>query len=101
MTSTELETAHRLGTPLVVVVFNDSGYGLIRTRQQHAYGRTSGVDFGNPDLVQYAKSFGAQACRVESAQELGVTLQRYLDEERLGLIEVPVDYSENPKLTQQ
>ncbi|MFP4545753.1 MAG: acetolactate synthase large subunit [Methanomassiliicoccales archaeon] len=100
MTSTELETAHRLGTPLVVVVFNDSGYGLIRTRQQHAYGRTSGVDFGNPDLVQYAKSFGAQACRVESAQELGVTLQRYLDEERLGLIEVPVDYSENPKLTQ-
>jgi acetolactate synthase-1/2/3 large subunit len=99
MTSCELETAVRQGTPFVAVVFNDSGYGLIAARQRNTYGREYGVRFGNPDLVKYAESFGAIGYRASSAQELGELLTICLDEDVPCVIDVPVDYSENAKLT--
>jgi acetolactate synthase-1/2/3 large subunit len=99
MTSCELETAVRVGAPFVSVVFNDSGYGLIEARQKKTYGRTYGVEFGNPDFVKYAESFGAIGHRVSSAEELGELLPRCLEEEVPCVIDVPVDYGENVKLT--
>ncbi|HUV25409.1 MAG TPA: acetolactate synthase large subunit [Methanomassiliicoccales archaeon] len=100
MTSCELETAMRLRTPFIAVVFNDSGFGLIAARQRNTYGREYGVKFGNPDLVKYAESFGAIGYRASSAQELGELLANCLDEDVPCVIDVPVDYAENAKLTQ-
>ena len=64
MNSQELETAVRLKLPLVILIWRDNGYGVIRWKQQVRFGRTSSVDFGNPDFVRYAESFGAAGYRV-------------------------------------
>ena len=67
MNSQELETAVRLKLPLVILIWRDNGYGVIRWKQQVRFGRTSSVDFGNPDFVRYAESFGAAGYRVTAA----------------------------------
>ena len=54
----ELETATRLGLPLVVLIFRDDGYGSIRWKQVQRFQRTAGVEFGNPDFVRLADAFG-------------------------------------------
>jgi acetolactate synthase I/II/III large subunit len=98
MTSAELETAVRLETPFVTVVFNDSALGLIESKQMSDYGRSHGVKFGHIDLVKHAESLGADGIRVSSASELEEALRGYLREDALAVIDVPVDYRENQKL---
>ena len=99
MNSQELETAVRLGLPMVILVWNDGGYGLIEWKQMMAYGRSGYVRFGNPDLVKYAESFGARGYRIEAARDLQPVLQRALADNKVSVIDCPVDYSENLKLT--
>ena len=99
MTVQELETAVRMKTPIVVLVWNDSGYGLIKWKQMNQFGRASHVDFGNPDFVQLAESFGAEGMRVESADALLPTLRKALESDSVVVIDCPVDYRENLKLT--
>ena len=101
MNSQELETAVRLETPFVVLVFNDRSYGLIRWKQMQQFGRPAFVDFNNPDLVKYAESFGAVGCRIESADELVPALRTALNSNKLTIIDCPVDASENLRLTQR
>ncbi len=98
MNSQELETARRLGAAFVTVVWSDNRYGVIELNQQRRYGRTFGVEFGNPDLVQYAGAFDIPAWRVERAGDLRPLLERALRLDRPSLIEVPVDYAENLRL---
>lgn len=95
----ELETAVRMGVSLVVLIWNDSGYGLIKWKQMNQFGRSAHVDFGNPDFVKLAESFGAEGVRVESAADLLPTLRRALASEKVTVIDCPVDYGENLKLT--
>jgi acetolactate synthase-1/2/3 large subunit len=99
MNSQELETAVRLRLPLVVLVWRDNGYGVIRWKQTVRFGRTSSVDFGNPDLVRYAESFGAGGYRVTQAAELRQILEQALQRDGPVVIDCPVDDSENLKLT--
>jgi acetolactate synthase-1/2/3 large subunit len=101
MSSHELETAVRLGLPLVVLVWRDDGYGVIRWKQQVRFGRTSSVDFGNPDFVRYAQSFGAAGYRVTNPDELRPILADALNGRVPAVIECPVDYSENLRLTER
>jgi acetolactate synthase-1/2/3 large subunit len=98
MTSMELETAKRLRTPFVTVVWNDSEYGLIRLKQERAFKRTIGTEFGNPDLVKYAESMGAKGYRVTSGEGLREVVARCLRDDELAVIDVPVDRRENSKL---
>ncbi|HEY9148954.1 MAG TPA: acetolactate synthase large subunit [Gammaproteobacteria bacterium] len=95
----ELETAVRLEIPLVVLIWNDSGYGLIKWKQMNQFGRASHVDFNNPDFVKLAESFGADGIRIEHAAELLPRLREALASERVTIIDCPVDYAENLKLT--
>ncbi len=95
----ELETAVRLKTPIVVLIWNDSCYGLIKWKQMNQFGRPSNVDFNNPDFVKLAESFGAVGVRVESAAELLPTLRKALESDSVTVIDCPVDYGENLKLT--
>jgi acetolactate synthase-1/2/3 large subunit len=99
MNSQEIETALRLETPFVVLIWNDNGYGMIEWKQLQAYGRCSNVRFNNPDFVKYAESFGARGYRVENAADLLPILRRALADNTVSIIDCPVDYSENLKLT--
>ncbi|MCL5942258.1 MAG: thiamine pyrophosphate-dependent enzyme, partial [Actinobacteria bacterium] len=101
LNSQELETALRVGTPLVVVVWNDGGYGLIRWRQLDRFARESSVSLTNPDFVAYAESFGARGYRVESAADLAPTLRRAIADRTVVVVDCPVDYSENQKLSRR
>jgi acetolactate synthase I/II/III large subunit len=101
MNSQELETAMRLRTPMVVLIWSDNSYGLIEWKQRVQYGRTSHVEFGNPDFVKYAESFGARGHRIERADQLLPTLKQALAERSVSLIDCPVDYGENLKLTER
>jgi acetolactate synthase-1/2/3 large subunit len=95
----ELETAKRLGLAIVNVIFRDGGYNLIQWKQQARLGRESGVEFGNPDFVALAHAFGAKGYRVESARDLAPALRDALAWPGPTIVDVPVDYRENPKLT--
>jgi acetolactate synthase-1/2/3 large subunit len=90
----------RSGTPFVILIWNDSEYGLITWHQLRHFGRPSHVAFKNPDFVKYAESFGARGYRVEKASDLIRALKAALAEDRVAIIDCPVDYSENMKLTQ-
>lgn len=95
MNSQEMETAVRLKLDLVVIVLRDNGYGMIKWKQTGSGFPTFGLDFGNPDFIDYAKSYGAQAVRIERTGQLVEELQGAFTKGGVHLIEVPVDYSEN------
>ena len=99
MNSQEIETAVRERIPLVVLIWEDGGYGLIEWKMDLELGEHYYVKFGNPDIVGYAESFGAKGYRINSAEELLPTLTAALDDDGVSLICCPVDYSENLRLT--
>jgi acetolactate synthase-1/2/3 large subunit len=85
----------------VILIWNDGGYGLIEWKQMSGFGRISNVKFGNPDFVKYAESFGARGYRVNKTAELLPILQKARSENTVSIIDCPVDYRENLKLTQK
>ncbi len=99
MNSQEIETALRLNTPFVILIWNDSGYGLIEWKQMNQFGRPSHVHFTNPDFVKYAEAFGARGYRITEGEQLLPTLKKALADNTVSIIDCPVDYSENLKLT--
>ena len=101
MNSQEIETALRHNIAMIVMIWNDSKYGLIKWHQDRHFGRDSNIDFTNPDFVKYAESFGAKGYRVNSAEELLPTIKQAIADDTVVIIDVPVDYSENMKLTEK
>jgi acetolactate synthase-1/2/3 large subunit len=101
MNSQEIETALRAKTPFVILIWNDSEYGLITWHQLRHFGRSSHISFNNPDFLKYAESFGCKGYRVEETRELAPTLKRALQDDTVSIIDCPVDYSENMKLTKK
>jgi acetolactate synthase I/II/III large subunit len=101
MNSQEIETALRMKTPFVILIWNDSEYGLITWHQLRHFGRPSHIEFKNPDFVKYAESFGAKGYRVERTEDLVPMLKRALADDTVAIIDCPVDYSENMKLTER
>ncbi len=101
MNSQEIETALRIGTPIVILVWTDSQYGLIRWHQLRRFGRASHIDFTNPDFVLYAESFGAKGYRIGAADELIPTIKQAVADDTVVVIDCPVDYAENMKLTEK
>jgi acetolactate synthase I/II/III large subunit len=99
MSSQEIETAVRERIPLVVLIWEDGGYGLIEWKMDLELGEHHYVRFSNPDIVTYAESFGAKGYQIKSADELLPTLKAALDDDGVSLINCPVDYSENLRLT--
>ena len=101
MNNQEIETAMRLGLDIVILIFNDSKYGLIEWHQNRHFGRATQIEFTNPDFVKFAESFGAKGYRVERTEDLLPTLKEALGDGTVSIIDCPVDYSENMKLTEQ
>jgi len=98
MNSQEMETAVRLKLNLVVLVLDDSAYGMIRWKQAVDKFADYGMTFNNPDFVLYAKSYGATGHRVESVGDLVPTLDRAFAAGGVHLVAVPIDYSENTRV---
>ena len=98
----DLETAVRIGANFVVVVFDDSEYGLIKWKQQNQFdGRHSDLAFANPDFELLAKSFGMWGRRITATDQFADALVEAFAQKGPALIAVPVDYSENRKLTKR
>jgi len=101
MNSQEIETGLRCGVAIVIMIWKDSEYGLIKWHQQRRFGHFNNIGFSNPDFVKYAESFGAKGYRVESAEQLAPTLRRAIADNTVVVVDVAVDYSENMKLTEK
>lgn len=99
MNSQEIETALRLDLSMIILIWNDNGYGLIEWKQMNEFGRPSNVHFNNPDFVAYAESFGAKGYRVGPGDDLQAILKQAIADDTVVVIDCPVDYSENLKLT--
>jgi acetolactate synthase-1/2/3 large subunit len=98
MNSQEMETAARLKLNLVVLILEDSAYGMIRWKQAVDSFPDFGLTFGNPDFVKYAESYGAKGSKVEATADLIPTLERAFKSSGVHLISVPIDYSENTRV---
>ena len=98
MNSQELETAVRLKLDLVVIVLRDDAYGMIKWKQQHEDYPVYGMDYGNPDFVRYAESYGARGHRPDSAAAFADILRTALDTPGVDLIDLAIDYSDDDAL---
>ena len=98
MNSQELETAVRLKLDLVVLILDDSAYGMIRWKQAVDKFPDWGLTFGNPDFVQYAEAYGAKGWRVNATEDLVPTLEGAFRQGGVHLVAVPIDYSENTRV---
>jgi len=98
MNSQELETAVRLGLNLVVLIIRDDSYGMIRWKQAAQGLPDWGLEYGNPDFVLYAESYGASGHRVEAAEDFVPILERCFRDGGVHVVEVPVDYSDNKRV---
>lgn len=101
MSVCELETACRYGLGFVVVICSDSGYGLIKWKQQNRYKTDFFVDFTNPDFTMLAKSFGCDAYKVSSATEFLPAFKEALSHSKPVIIDCKVDYSVNTLLSKK
>ena len=98
MNSQEMETAVRLGLDLVVLVLRDDGYGMIKWKQAQMNFDDYGLDFGNPDFVDYARAYGASGHRVEKTADLARLIEECYSAGGVHLIDVPVDYRDNDRI---
>jgi acetolactate synthase I/II/III large subunit len=89
----ELETAKRLKTPIVNIIWENHQFGSIVWKQDKKFGEHFGVDFTNPDFVKLADAFGLPAWRCESATDFGERLRHALSLDEPSLIVLPIDYS--------
>jgi acetolactate synthase-1/2/3 large subunit len=101
MTVQELETAVRAGTRFVSLIFEDSGYGVIKWNQLKRYGRPAFANFANPDFAALAESFGCRGYKVTAAQELVPILEEAFRQRVPAVVACPVDYGENLRLTEK
>ncbi len=101
MNSAEMETAVRLKLNLIVLILRDNAYGMIKWKQSNMGFPNWGLDFGNPDFVKYAESYGAHGHRVASAEGLAPLLEQCYQAGGVHLVEAPMDYSENDQILNQ
>ena len=97
----EMETARRLNSNIVVMVWVDNEYGLIAWKQQNEFGRHTDLSFGNPNWLQLASAFGWHGHQVDNSQDLSSTLETAFNEQGPSLIALPIDYRENLALTKR
>ena len=91
----ELETAVRLQSHLVHMIWIDGTYDMVAVQERQKYGRSSGTDFGPVDPVKYAEAFGAKGFMIRQPDEIAPVLKQAFDAAGPVIIGVPVDYSDN------
>ncbi|RLM21699.1 acetolactate synthase large subunit [Brenneria alni] len=99
--SMELETAVRLNSNLLHIIWVDNAYNMVEIQEEKKYHRCSGVKFGPIDFKVYAEAFGAKGFAVESEEELVSKMRQAMDVQGPAVIAIPVDYSDNPRLMEE
>ena len=94
----EMETARRLGVSIVVMIWEDGGYGLIAWKQEQQFDSHTELEFTNPDWLELARAFGWHGHVVTTSRDLEPTLEAAFEEEGPSLVVVPIDYDENMRL---
>ena len=94
----ELETAVRLNSHLVHMIWIDGHYDMVGTQERLKYGRTSGVDFGPVNYAKYAEAFGATAFQIDTPDQIAPTLKKAFDTPGPVIVGVHVDYRDNARL---
>ncbi len=97
----DLETAVRLGTKCVFMIWEDHEYGLIKWKQQTSFGEHSELAFTNPDWTKLAEAFGCKGVRVNDSDALMEGLEEAFSADGPAILSLPIDYSENMKLTER
>ena len=97
----EMETAKRIGSNIVVLVWADNEYGLIAWKQDNQFGRHTDLGFGNPDWQTLASAFGWNGHYVTKSEDLAEVLEASFNEDGPSLVVIPIDYRENPLLTKK
>ena len=97
----EMETARRLNSNLVMMVWEDKAFGLISWKQEDSYGRHTELSFGNPDWLELASAFRWQGAHVKNSDELPARLESALETSGPSLLVLPIDYRENQVLTKK
>ncbi|MGI9293233.1 MAG: acetolactate synthase large subunit [Pseudomonadales bacterium] len=97
----EMETAKRLNSNIVAMVWEDHMYGLIAWKQENEFGKHTDLSFGNPDWMQLAQAFGWSGSHVERSQDLKEAIAAALDTSGPSLLVLPIDYRENKLLTEE
>jgi acetolactate synthase-1/2/3 large subunit len=98
MNSQELETAVRMKRNVTTLILRDDSYGMIRWKQEDVGFEDWGLEFGNPDFVAYAESYGARGHRITEPDALLPRLRGCLEAGGVHVVEVPIDYAENASL---
>jgi len=97
----EMETAKRLASNIVMLVWEDGAYGLIAWKQETQFGRHTDLAFGNPDWLELARAFGWGGHRVERSADFAEVMSQALTEAGPSLVVAPVDYRENMLLNKR
>jgi acetolactate synthase-1/2/3 large subunit len=97
----EMETARRLNSNIVAMVWEDREYGLISWKQQTQFGTHTDLSFNNPDWLKLADAFGWKGHLVENSKDLVGALEQAFKEKGPSLVVIPIDYRENLKLTER
>lgn len=97
----EMETAKRLNSNIVVMIWEDKSYGLIAWKQDNQFGHHTDLSFDNPDWMLLAKSFGWNGHLLQHSDETIGTLTAAFKEKGPSLVVVPIDYRENGLLTKR
>ena len=97
----EMETAKRLGLNMVMLIWEDKEYGLIKWKQQSSFGKHTDLAFENPEWLTLAKAFGWGGHFVTESKEFASTLAAAFEEDGPSLVVAPVDYDENMKLNER
>jgi acetolactate synthase-1/2/3 large subunit len=74
-----LETAMDRNIPIVVVVFNNQAWGMIRNQQKAIWGRTCATDLRDVPFHKISEATGGYGELVENAEDLKPALQRAFD----------------------
>ena len=98
MNSQELETAVRLNMDLTILILRDDAYGMIKWKQAKMGFDHFGLDYGNPDFVAYANSYGAKGHRVDRTEDLLPLVKECNHVNGVHVIDVPMDYSNNDRI---
>lgn len=97
--SQDLETAVRKNLNIIQLIWNDGKYNMVEFQEEMKSKRSSGVDFGPVDFVKYAESFGAKGLRVTNQEELEAAIKEGYETDGPVLIDIPVNYKDNIKLS--
>jgi acetolactate synthase-1/2/3 large subunit len=97
----EMETATRLNSNITMMVWEDNAYGLIAWKQWAHFGKHTDLSFGNPKWASLADAFDWHYQTTDDSKELSAIIQAAVDHQGPSLIVIPIDYSENQKLTER